>query len=282
MIPSFCMSLNLKSMDPECYKLLVNYDRKIILLTEAGYKPVGEVNFDESLEAELQNAGFDTCVGKLKRNCPIRDISEEKKLMDHLTSKNYSYEIVPIENASIILFDKGDVVHRCFGDKEKMRIIESADSQGINYKIIPSNKMLVVYDVPSFIRLWNKYSDVDKKLIGDLKDTPSCSDNQSFENIRDFGRLFGYPDCCIDELIDLRKEDITLPVKKFHKELRDRVKADGIFGIEHLVGIDHIPCHLDCEKTKEKHVSEFIKKNVPYLFVNELRDLLSRCNAPII
>lgn len=72
--------------------------------------------------------------------------------------------------------------------------------------------------------------------------------------------FLGYPECCI---LNFRGER---SVRKFNTALRERYLSTGIKGIEHLIGLFHVPCNIDCAETKKLGYSAFLKKSAPELY----------------
>jgi len=80
--------------------------------------------------------------------------------------------------------------------------------------------------------------------------------------------FFGYPACDFD---DYKPNESS---QKFEASLRERIEDEGLPGIEHLVGVRHIPHSIDCQPTKDLGYAEFLKKNAPDFYESRLRYLV--------
>ncbi len=131
------------------------------------------------------------------------------------------------------------------------------DHEGINYCI--NNGITIAQNYPHQLLLWKK-------------NPIAPEDAARAYNTRDymtFGKFVGYPKCCIDEFTNGC-------VQRYHQSLKKRIDQQGINGIEHLVGIQHVPCSLDCEETKRLGYAQFLKENAPYIYPIELMHLVNR------
>ena len=137
--------------------------------------------------------------------------------------------------------------------EEAEEIAQQAHATGIACLEEPWTKSLLLKDIPYGLLFWKK--------------TPSTAPPAYAENMQDFGLLLGYPSCCVHML----REGSAL---RFGASLRDRLATHGLPGIEHLVGIHHIPCGVDCHATARLGYAPFLKDAHPQLYEAELNRLL--------
>jgi hypothetical protein len=124
---------------------------------------------------------------------------------------------------------------------------------------------VVVRDVPQQLMYWKPKAGVDREQAAH-----ACRNKQDHQS---FGELMGYPQCCVETFQG------TESVIAYHSALRDRVSEQGVDGIAHLVGTQHIPHTLDCGATREAGYASFLAKHAPFLHATELHTLLGRLTA---
>ncbi len=124
-------------------------------------------------------------------------------------------------------------------------------------KLTPDFYRLIVPNSPGRILFWRNMPSADPLLSIFLYDTRI--------SYRPFARFLGYPQCCVDNFRGKRS------VREFNTALQERYQAKGIEGIEHLIGLFHVPCDIDCAETRKLGYSTFLKETAPELY-EEIRE----------
>ena len=76
--------------------------------------------------------------------------------------------------------------------------------------------------------------------------------------IKNNGRLFGYPECCVNKFFEERVGRINTP-KRYWKQLAEK----GNYIPNELIHLDHIPCSPECEESilRGKAINEILESN---------------------
>ncbi|MBI4450487.1 DUF483 domain-containing protein [Candidatus Woesearchaeota archaeon] len=113
--------------------------------------------------------------------------------------------------------------------------------------------------VPYQLLFWQKGCGFDKERAV----------NSYISDPQEFGRLMGYPECCVDAFAGEES------ARKYQAELNERYHELGIAGIEHLVGIEHVPCSIDCHETIMLGYAPFLRRHAPEMYATSRRVLVS-------
>jgi hypothetical protein len=128
---------------------------------------------------------------------------------------------------------------------------------GCSTRILTADEITSMWEIPvkMNITLYWKNNTSEEKIVEQFKENE--------------GALYRFPDCCVEEY---GKQELN--GMKFSHKLKERYLESGIGGIIHLAGIQHVPCRIDCENTRNLGYAEKLKE-VPVLYGAALDRLLS-------
>jgi len=143
-------------------------------------------------------------------------------------------------------------------------LVKLAYSRGLEYQIDQdegNSSGIVTTKQPFQVWFWRGKPKIRPE---DVADAYNKDDHQRV------GEFLGYPKCCVEAL------ENYVSVERYFSELRKRLDSRGVSGIEHLVGIQHIPHSIDCKPTRGLRYSDFLKQNAPLIYAFELCDLVEK------
>jgi len=209
--------------------------------------------------------------------------------MPESKDKKNIFESKKIENfyGGDFILSSADLIAVKYGIKKVTRIEYNEENELENYKKVLKKHSL--YGICSDERLLGKYNlyiSKSKKLAFQAKKTdPSfkiINQNKSFNEVvaevREFGRLLSYPDCCVKKYIKNVLNNVTITQSEIFTNLPKEINFvfnNLLNGLSNYYLSFHFPCSFNCKKTLiyQKRIFDKVKQISP-LFSQALKNYL--------
>lgn len=157
-----------------------------------------------------------------------------------------------------------DAEFTCKSKAEKNTMLQYARAHGFSFSLTSNYAAdsLTINNFPVGLYFWGDMASVDSDEIIGSENTGQSNDL--------IGRFFGYPACCIANFEGCKS------VERYHHSLLRRIKQNGIESVSHLVGIEHMPCSLNCLNTQYLKYSDFLRENAAQMYIDGLYSLDDR------
>ncbi|MDP2749859.1 MAG: hypothetical protein Q8O89_03445 [Nanoarchaeota archaeon] len=185
--------------------------------------------------------------------------------LGQLENKQYAKARTLLESLGLDTYiNRMDIVEPFKTSERKGELETWAKHNGFDYKIARKENSDVIELKKLPIQLLFK----NKNNQHDFEDAAKAYNKGD----KSFGLFAGYPICCISSIQDY------VSTERHFSQLRERLNSKGIAGIEHLVGIHHLPHSLDCKETKKLGYSQFLKETAPMIYATELYSLVKNAS----
>lgn len=209
--------------------------------------------------------------------------------MPELKDKKNIFESRKIDNfyRGDFISSSADLMAAKYGIKKVARIEYNDENELKDYK--KALKKHSLYGICSDERLLGKYNlyiSKSKKLAFQAKKTdPSfkiINQNKSFnevvDDVREFGRLLSYPDCCVKKYIENALNNVTITQSEIFTNLPKEINFlfnNLLNGLSNHYLSFHLPCLFNCKKTLiyQRRIFDKVKQDSP-LFAQALENYL--------
>lgn len=209
--------------------------------------------------------------------------------MSEPKDKKNIFESKKIENfyGGDFVSSSADLIAVKYGIKKVARIEYNDENELENYKkALKKHSLYGICSDEKLLGKYNLYISESKKLAFQAKKTdPSfkiINQNKLFtevvDDVREFGRLLSYPDCCVKKYIENALNNVTITQSEIFTNLPKEINFpfnNSLNGLSNYYLSFHFPCSFNCKKTLiyQKRIFDKIKQDSP-LFAQALESYL--------